>query len=769
MKNKKAFKCGIVAAAVLLTLTTCFSPWNDEQGTIIINLGGGAERSVQSLPEWPPSGQDLSDITHKIILKSDGEESITIERKGVITFRQSVALGIWDITVDAYLDLITNDYPEGKRTHYATGFTQVTVRAGINVPATVIMKQICQECEKIREDTCDCVTGSCADDGHNFPDEWTVVTPATCTEKGQEKRVCRRDNCDETETRDIDIDPDGNCGSAWRLATPTITSLTDIDVIRGCSPDCIGKDENTVTLVEYIQEQDTEPVFLPIDIDLGHMASQESNWTRLLTALYTADKNVALDLSASRRNTSNGDFNTGMGHTATPVPNGMHQIISIVLPNTTIFVIPNYAFQNCTNLRSVTIGNSVTSIGAEAFSRCTGLTEIIIPDSVTTIGMNAFQFSGLTSITIPGSVTSIGRLAFNNSQSLESVIIGDSVNIDDSVTGSIGQQAFQGCTSLKSVTIGNSITSIDQQAFFLCTSLEIVTIGNRVTTIGNWAFQDCTSLTDVTIGNSVETLGTGAFRGCSALTSINISNNVTSIGEQAFQNTGLTDVTIGNSVTRIGTEAFRNTGLKSVIIPDSVITIGAGAFSSCTALESVTIGKGITTIGVSVFYGCTNLTSVTFPNNPGFTTIGDQAFRDCTSLTEIVIPNSVTTIGQDAFRSTGLTEVVIPNSVTDIGQGAFMNCTSLTKIVIPNSVTTIGNIAFSGCLGLTHITFERATPPTFGSSLFVSTPRTLRIIVPADNAAAYRAVTNLSSLSYQIHSVGCDLPNSETGNNCTCL
>ena len=84
--------------------------------------------------------------------------------------------------------------------------------------------------------------------------------------------------------------------------------------------------------------------------------------------------------------------------------------------------IPGYAFSNCSSLTSITIGNSVTSIGTYAFSECTKLTSITIPGSVTSIGDSAFRgCSSLTSITIPDSVTSIGDSAFRGCSSLTSV------------------------------------------------------------------------------------------------------------------------------------------------------------------------------------------------------------------------------------------------------------------------------------------------------------------------------------------------------------
>ena len=165
------------------------------------------------------------------------------------------------------------------------------------------------------------------------------------------------------------------------------------------------------------------------------------------------------------------------------------------------------AFKGCSGLTSVTIPNSVTSIGNYAFYNCSSLTSVTIPNSVTWIGSYAFWFCYvLTSVTIPNSVTSIGNYAFN------------------------------GCTDLTSVTIPNSVTSIGESAFHYCTNLTSVSIGSGVTSIGNYAFQSCHSLTSVTIPNSVTSIGNYAFNGCTDLTTVTIGSGVTSIGNYAFQN-----------------------------------------------------------------------------------------------------------------------------------------------------------------------------------------------------------------------------------------
>ena len=249
---------------------------------------------------------------------------------------------------------------------------------------------------------------------------------------------------------------------------------------------------------------------------------------------------------------------------------------------------------------SVTIGNSVTTIGDYAFSYCRSLTSVTIGDSVTTIGNDAFyDCSSLTSVTIPDSVTTIGEWAFYNCSSLTSVTIGDSVT-------SIGNSAFSGCTGELVVNCNIPETS------FQFANFTSVTIGNSVTTIGDYAFEDCSNLTSVTIGDSVTTIGGHAFEDCSSLTSVTIPDSVTTIGDYAFNDcSSLTSVTIGDSVTTIGNSAFYGcSSLTSVTIPDSVTTIGDYAFSYCSSLTSVTIGDSVTTIGNSAFYYCSSLTSV---------------------------------------------------------------------------------------------------------------------------------------------------------------
>ncbi len=353
------------------------------------------------------------------------------------------------------------------------------------------------------------------------------------------------------------------------------------------------------------------------------------------------------------------------------------------------------AFYDCASLRSVTIPDSVTSIGDEAFYKCSSLESITIPDSVTSIGNYAFYYcESLTSITIPDSVLSLGDRAFEYCSSLTSVTIGNGVT-------SIGDSAFSNCKRLNAVHITDVAKwcNIDFSSVFSTSSNpldyahnlylngELVTdlvIPEGVTSIGHTAFKGCSSLTSITIPDSVTIIGVYAFSGCSSLTSITIPDSVTKISNYAFYGcSSLTSVTIGNGVT----------------------SIGVYAFNGCSNLTSVTIPDSVTSIGVYAFYGCSSLTSIVIPDS--VTSIGNFAFASCSSLTSVTIGNGVTSIGNYAFfNCTYLTSITIPDSVTSIGSYAFRGCSNLTSITIPNSVTSIGNYAFYYCESLTSINFS---------------------------------------------------------------
>ena len=236
----------------------------------------------------------------------------------------------------------------------------------------------------------------------------------------------------------------------------------------------------------------------------------------------------------------------------------------------------------------VTIPDGQTSIADNAFESCTTITSISIPNTVTSIGAKAFYWSSLSTISIPNSVTSIGSKAFSYTNKLSSITIPDSVT-------SLGNSAFDMAIALTNVTIGKNVRIISEDAFRDCKSLTSISIPNTVTSIGPFAFKD-SGLQTLTIPDSVTYLGYSLCRSCTSLTSVIIGNNVTNIDTDTFRGcTSLTSVSIGNSVTTIGWTAFDGcTSLTSVSIPNTVTTLKPYSFAKCTSLTSVTLTESIT-------------------------------------------------------------------------------------------------------------------------------------------------------------------------------
>lgn len=236
--------------------------------------------------------------------------------------------------------------------------------------------------------------------------------------------------------------------------------------------------------------------------------------------------------------------------------------------------IADRAFFNC-KMTSVSIPNTVTSIGEKAFYGCKGLTSLDIPSSVTYIGENAFEkCTSIQSVSISASLPKILESTFYDCFSINSINIPPSVNY-------IGKSSFCNCHAMRSVAIPNTVDSIGEYAFYACDALKTVTIPSNVKKIGKCAFWNCSSLESVTLSSSVAEIKEGTFYGCKSLASVIIPSSVTYIGERAFEQCEkLPFVVIPPYVTTIDEDAFKNCLSLAVIAshPSNPPYIGRNAF-----------------------------------------------------------------------------------------------------------------------------------------------------------------------------------------------
>ena len=461
----------------------------------------------------------------------------------------------------------------------------------------------------------------------------------------------------------------------------------------------------------------------------------------------------------------------------------------------TVTGISNYAFYQCDNLTSVTIPETIKSIGNHAFDLCSEtlvvkskIQKVFDLEDYTFVNLNYFnkatlyvpvgtlaaykdangwkEFSVIEPDSELGVVTFSEKIGSSNERLLYFRVLSDedkTVEVSGytpndlskvsvpSLTAHgwkvvrIGDHALSG-GSLRTISLPNTITSIGDYAFFM-TNWNDISIPENVAAIGKCAFKDSYYKGKLVIPDAVKSIGEDAFRSM-RITSLELGSGITDFGQNAFYDcTYLTSVMIKDGVTRIGESSFeRCLALNSIDLPNSVLSVGTNAFYGCSSLKIATIGTGMQTISDNMFGGCSSLSEITFRGN--ITTIGKYAFRGCDFLS-FEVPNTVTTIGDYAFRDCSkMASCSLPFTLTSLGRGVFSGCASLKSISLPGCVSKIEGLSFSGCTslesimipeGVTSIDMAAFTDLTALKSLTL--PSTITSIGP-------RAFSNCTSLQF---------------------
>jgi hypothetical protein len=423
---------------------------------------------------------------------------------------------------------------------------------------------------------------------------------------------------------------------------------------------------------------------------------------------------------------------------------------------------------------------TVTAIWDNAFNGYNRLDSVTIPNTVKSIGSSAFARCPLTSVTIPNSVTYIGNFAFRECANLASVIIGDSVT-------TIGEEAFAGCSSLTAIALPGSITTIGSNVFKDCRELAEVTVhwatplaieANTFTNVNLYeatlhvpagteniyreasVWKDFGSIVgDVSVDYSSEfEVVDGVlikYHGQREHVTVPDNLEITEIGEYAFSgNESLLSISFPNTVTTIGIRAFSDCRkLTTVSFPTSLTTIKFAAFEGCLELTPVTIPATVTQLENSVFGHCLSLTSITVDAaNTVYTSVDGVVYSKNMTILHtypagrdgtFVVPRQVSTIGRAAFYGCTLlsSSVILHDGITTIENFAFYSFSGLTSITIPASVTSIGEDLFTGCTKLSSITVDAANPVcSSDEGVFYNKDKTTLICYPISRSGEAFAI-----------------------------
>lgn len=378
---------------------------------------------------------------------------------------------------------------------------------------------------------------------------------------------------------------------------------------------------------------------------------------------------------------------------------------------------------NHTDIRSIEIPDTVTTIKPSAFMGCDYLTEVILPDSLTSIPDYLFSDIPLEKVNMPESLVRIGSEAFKNTNITE-------IEFPENLAW-IGSYAFQG-SDLKHVVFTDSILIVDVGILSGCESLESVTVPFYRTPVGNWdeRWSEGIPSSCPYIYNNGET-GLAYMRTSEGSAGIN-GYICCGLPEGATDTEVIIPATHnGLPVIGIAASAFRDmTSLVSVSIPDSVISIGDNAFSGCSSLALDELPAELQEIGASAFSGCSSLAVSAFPEK-------------------------LKSIGFSAFWNTALTSAILPEGLESIGNNAFVLCESIKEAYIPESVTDVGNNIFGNCSALEKITvnFAKNNPSGWDREWKEGIPASTQIVPadvnkvyysPADNGSSY-AVSGLAA------------------------
>lgn len=493
------------------------------------------------------------------------------------------------------------------------------------------------------------------------------------------------------------------------------------------------------------------------------------------------------------------------------------------------------AFRGCTSLKEINADNKLTTVGKYAFANTILCSATF--NNLTTIYEYAFEDCvELSSITIGGCIE-IGSSAFKGCENLKSVY-----NKNYTITPTvIYDEAFKGCKNLNTISL-EYCKDIKTMAFQNCIGLTKISL-NRCINIGSSAFKGCENLSQISL-SVCSNIYKDAFVNCKNLTKVYIPNTsifatlnsfsifhilsedgTYNINENTYfyispkiidkykinrywkeykdymimaaennqiiyksirhEEEDLNSYVIENLLDTTSSDSdddghyYYKKKFGLITFKSKIDRLNFKLFTdeSKKNITSIDIPIDCTHIDEKMFEGYTSLTNVTTLTD-SLIKISDFAFKDCKSLTSFNIPESIRYLGEGVFagcveikkfegnyvkynnkavvyNNILISVVPIDDSVTEgriyniskidkditiLGKYCFSGCKKLRRVDIPKNITEIHDGAFEGCENLREVHVENTTPPTLGENVFgdVSEYIDFKIFVPENSLLTYQ-------------------------------